>query len=83
MDLIESINSFVNGIVWGWPTMILLVGTGVFLSVKIGMPQITKFRLMMKTCLGRSRNGSSGKGSVPPIQALATALAEHRSCNSL
>lgn len=75
MNIIESINSFLNGIVWGWPTMILLVGTGIFLSVKMGLPQITRFRLMMSTCLGKSRSGDSGKGSVPPLQALATALA--------
>ncbi len=75
MNIIESINNFLNGIVWGWPTMILLVGTGIFLSVKMGFPQITRFRLMMSTCLGRSRTDGSGKGSVPPIQALATALA--------
>lgn len=75
MNIIESINDFLNGIVWGWPTMILLVGTGIFLSVKMGFPQITRFRLMMSTCLGRSRTDESGKGSVPPIQALATALA--------
>ena len=75
MNIIESINSFLNGIVWGWPTMILLVGTGIFLSVRMGFPQITRFRLMMSTCLGKSRPDGSGKGSVPPIQALATALA--------
>lgn len=75
MNVIESINSFLNGIVWGWPTMILLVGTGIFLSVRMGFPQITRFRLMMSTCLGKSRHDGSGKGSVPPIQALATALA--------
>lgn len=75
MQLIESVNSFLNGIVWGWPTMILLVGTGLYLSVRMGMPQITRFRLMMNTCLGRDRSGNSGSGSVPPVQALATALA--------
>ena len=74
MQLIESVNSFLNNIVWGWPTMILLVGTGIYLSVRMGMPQVTRFRTMMDTCL-TSRGEGSSKGSVNPLQALATALA--------
>ena len=75
MGVIRSVNSFVNGIVWGWPTMILLVGTGIYLSVRLGMPQFSRFRLMMNTCLGKIRDDASSKGSVNPLQALATALA--------
>ena len=75
MQLIESVNDFLNSIVWGWPTMILLVGTGIYLSVRMGMPQITKFGTMMRTCLGRDRDDGAKEGSVNPLQALATALA--------
>lgn len=75
MQLIDQINDFVNGIVWGWPTMILLLGTGIFLSVKLGAPQITRFRIMMKQSLGRKDGESGASGTVPAVQALATALA--------
>jgi len=35
MDLMDTINAFV----WGPPMMIILVGTGVFLTIRLGFPQ--------------------------------------------
>lgn len=34
MDKIMAINSTVNGIVWGIPMLILIVGTGIYMTVK-------------------------------------------------
>ena len=76
MQVVDRVNDFLNGIVWGWPTMILLVGTGIFLSIRLGFPQITRFGLMMRENLGREgRSRRSGNGTVSAWQALATALA--------
>ena len=36
MSIVESINKFLNNIVWGWPGMILLLGIGLYLTLCTG-----------------------------------------------
>ncbi|MBU5626238.1 sodium:alanine symporter family protein [Oscillibacter sp. MSJ-2] len=75
-DLIQSINDVVNGFVWGVPMMILIVGTGVFFTVRTGFLQIRKFGFVMKNTVGKCfRKTKARPGSVTPVQALTTALA--------
>ena len=47
-DLIQSINDIVNGFVWGVPMMILIVGTGVYFTIRTDFLQIRKFGYAMK-----------------------------------
>lgn len=76
MKNIGNINSAINGIVWGPFMLILLVGTGIFLTVRTGFPQITKFGHAMKNTLGKIFHKSdAGEGEVTPFQAVSTALA--------
>ena len=42
MELIVKVNSFLNGIVMGWPGMILLVGTGVYYTIRCGGVQVVR-----------------------------------------
>lgn len=72
---IEALNNIINGFVWGAPMMILLVGTGVLLTVLTGFVQIRHFPLAVSEVLGKLMKRGSGEGSVTPFQALATALA--------
>lgn len=39
METIIKINDFVNGIVWGVPIMLLILGTGVYYTVRLGFIQ--------------------------------------------
>ena len=65
-----------NGIAWGPWMLLLLVGTGVYLSWKIGFIQFTKFGYAMKNTLGKLfAKQTAGGGEVTPFQALTTALA--------
>ena len=41
-ETIASINSKINGIVWGVPAMILILGAGLLLSVLCKFPQFTQ-----------------------------------------
>lgn len=41
MDKIMAINSTVNGIVWGIPMLILIVGTGIYMTVKLNFFQFS------------------------------------------
>ena len=65
-----------NGIAWGPWMLILLVGTGVYLSWKVGFIQFTRFGYAMKNTVGRLfKKQTAGGGEVTPFQAMTTALA--------
>ena len=75
MTFSEFIN-VLNGIAWGPWMLILLVGTGVYLSAKVGFIQFTKFGYAMKNTMGKLfQKQTAGGGEVTPFQALTTALA--------
>lgn len=66
-DFFASVSSFL----WGWPMMILLLGTHIFLTIRLRCPQrklFTAIRLSIK----RDKDAS---GDVSQFGALATALA--------
>jgi AGCS family alanine or glycine:cation symporter len=75
MDAIENVFSAINGLVWGPPMLILILGVGLFLSLGLKLMPIFKlgagFRLMWN---GRSAAGAESDGEIPPFQALMTAL---------
>ncbi len=63
-------------IAWGPWMLLLLVGTGVFLTVRVGFLQFTQFGYAMKNTIGKLfQKQSAAGGEVTPFQALTTALA--------
>ena len=65
-----------NGIAWGPWMLLLLVGTGVYLSARVGFIQFGKFGYVMKNTIGKVfSKQTAGDGEVTPFQALSTALA--------
>ena len=76
MELIASINSAINGVVWGPPMLILLVGAGILLSCRTAGVQFRKFGYAMKNTLGKVfQKSQAGEGEITPFQAMSTALA--------
>ena len=76
VEMISSINSKINGFVWGLPMMVLILGVGVYLSVRCGFPQFTHFIHIMKNTAGKAFEKTETKeGSVSPFKAMCTALA--------
>ena len=72
----EEIVDFLNGIAWGPWMLILLVGTGIYLSVRVGFIQFSKFGYAMKNTIGKIfRKQTAAGGEVTPFQAMTTALA--------
>ncbi|OJT74027.1 sodium:alanine symporter family protein [Clostridioides difficile] len=57
---------------WGPPLLVLLVGTGILLTVKLGVVQITKLPRALKLIFSAENKGS---GDVSSFAALCTALA--------
>lgn len=64
----------VNGIVWGAPALVLILGVGLFLSVCTGFAQIRLFPEAVRQFLQKLRPQSDQEG-VSSFQALCTALA--------
>ena len=65
-----------NGIAWGPWMLLLLVGTGIYLSIRSGFLQFGRFGYVMKNTIGKLfSKQSAGEGEVTPFQALTTALA--------
>lgn len=69
------INGIVNGFVWGPPMLALLVGTGIYLTIILGFPQVRYFGFMFKEVLGKLGKKAEGEGTISSFGALATALA--------
>ncbi len=74
-DLIARWNAALNSIVWGPPMLVLLIGTGVILTVVTGAVQFRHLGTALREVLGKLRHKGSGSGTVTPFQAVATALA--------
>ncbi|NTW71487.1 MAG: sodium:alanine symporter family protein [Eubacteriaceae bacterium] len=70
IQLLDKIDSFV----WGPPLLILLVGTGVYLTVRLGVLQVFRLPLALKLLFARD-DDSKGEGDVSSFAALCTALA--------
>ena len=75
LEQIAAWNAWLNGFVWGWPTIVLLLGTGVVLTVLTGGVQFRYLGFALREVLGKITQKGAGAGSVSPFQAVATALA--------
>ena len=72
----SDIVSKANDLAWGPWMLMLLVGTGIYLSIRVGFIQFAKFGYVMKNTLGKLfKKQSAGEGEVTPLQAVSTALA--------
>ena len=62
----------VNGFVWGPAMLVLLLGTGLYLTLGLGLLTLRKLPLGMSMLL-RGRRGR-GAGDISPFSALMTSL---------
>jgi len=80
LQTIESINGEINGVVWGAFGLLLLIGTGIIVTILTRFFQVSHIGLWFRKTLGSLFNKdvikhSKEKGSISPFQALCTALA--------
>lgn len=71
MDSFAQIVANITAALWGWPTIILLLGTHIFLTVRLRFPQLKIFKAIK---LSVTKDNDS-KGDVSQFGALATSLA--------
>ncbi|UJF19664.1 sodium:alanine symporter family protein [Vibrio sp. SS-MA-C1-2] len=67
-----SLITIINGLLWGSVLIYLLLGIGIFFTVKLGFIQIKHFSYMFKVMKNSRRANHEG---ISPFQALCTSLA--------
>lgn len=82
MEVVESIVSAVNGVLWGkgaWYGLLLflLVGSGIYFTVRLQFVQIRKFREAWKATFGglSLKGAKAGADGMSSFQSLTTAIA--------
>src|SRR5574344_1304774 len=71
MHSFEQIVANIASVMWGWPMIILLLGTHIFLSIKLRFPQLYIFKAI-KLSVTKDKDSD---GDVSQFGALATSLA--------
>ncbi|MGF7058241.1 alanine/glycine:cation symporter family protein [Brassicibacter mesophilus] len=74
MENVYTIFKSIDSLVWGPPLLILLVGTGIFLTIRLGLLQVIKLPLALKYLFAKD-DDTTGEGDVTSFAALCTALA--------
>jgi AGCS family alanine or glycine:cation symporter len=78
MEVFESVVNWLNNLVWSTPEqfpimVVLLLGFGIFITLRLGFVQLRRFGHGVKSVMGAYDNPND-KGDVNHFQALTTAL---------
>ena len=78
MTAIMNFLTILDNFVWGPPMMVVLVGTGIFLTIRLGFPQFLHssyaWKLIFKGAFKKDVT-QRGEGEITPFQALTATLA--------
>lgn len=81
LKTVEDINGVINSYVWGWPTIILILGTGLLLTIRTRALQIRRFGESLRTTivptvksLGRKKDADGRLRSISQFEAFSTAI---------
>ncbi len=72
MDTINTILNEIDSILWGPPLIVLLLGTGIYLTLRLNLLQVFRLPLAL-SLIFRAKN--RGEGDVSSFKALCVALA--------
>ena len=75
---VEAVNGAVNSFAWGPLMLLLLVGTGVYLTVRVKWLQVTHFGRILKNTIGtlfRKKAAKDNGANISAFEAVTTALA--------
>ena len=81
IEAVTKVNDFVNGVVWGWPMVIMILGVGLLLTVRTKFLQVRKFGESMGSTIVPAVKGikgkkgrKRGKNSVSQFEAFSAAI---------
>ncbi|MDR1773259.1 MAG: sodium:alanine symporter family protein [Clostridioides sp.] len=72
MQTFSDFMNWLNGLVWGWPMIILLLGTHIYLTIRTGFIQVHSITKGIPLSVAKDPDGD---GEVSQFAALTTALA--------
>ncbi len=80
LELITTLNHSISNIVWGLPVLILLIGTGIRLTIQTGFFQLFHAKHILSSTIGtlfhkQALAPNESNTSISQFQALCTALA--------
>ncbi|MBR1453789.1 MAG: sodium:alanine symporter family protein [Lachnospiraceae bacterium] len=79
IETVASVNGKINGIVWGVPMLVLILGVGIYYSIRTKFFQITHakdvYENTVKGIISRKEKNIKKKNVLSQFQALSTALA--------
>ena len=75
MEKISAINNIINGFVWGPYMLVLLIGTGVYMSIRTYFFQVKNFNIWAKLTYGSMFDKHEKGHNITPFQAVSVALA--------
>ena len=71
METLSTLFAQISSWLWGWPMIVLLLGTHLYLTIRLRVPQRKIFTAIRLSVMG----DKGAKGDVSPFGALATSLA--------
>ncbi len=81
IETITKINDVVNGFVWGWPMIILILGTGLLITIRLRALQVRKFGESINTTIvpavkgiGKKHEGKRDENSISQFEAFSAAI---------
>lgn len=82
LEVIAKVNAAINGVVWGWPMIILILGTGIYLTIRTKVLQVRKFGTSwgetivptVKSMGKKQKTLDKKENTVSPFEAFATAI---------
>ena len=78
MEWLESANSWLNDIVWGVPVLLLILGTGIFYTIRLGFVQFRHPVLLFKETVikafKKKDDPDRGPGEITSFQAAMTSV---------
>lgn len=78
MGVEKFIETLIYDYMWGIPMVILILGTGLYITIRTGFFQFTNFKLAMshafKSIFHKNEADSNESGVLSPLEAMSTAL---------
>jgi len=76
LDGFLAANDWLNNLVWGLPMLVMIVGTGLYFTIRLKFVQFTNFGRACREIWYKVRNpGETDEGDISPFKALSTAIA--------
>ena len=74
METIQNFVSWLNGVVWGVPMIVLILGTGLYLQIRLNWLPLRKIGYGFRMIAKSRKADDMAEGEITPFAALMTAL---------